>query len=113
MRRPAQPGLTMAFLEKRATTVTLSFSLAQTMRFRQSLQMPHCYHLEKSSEAVTIGPMGEKAVDAYLCNWPEQHPERFENAPLWLLKLIGGGLMIRPEHDCVGCRGFRSEAMPK
>ncbi|MBB6353544.1 hypothetical protein GGR00_001312 [Aminobacter aganoensis] len=42
-----------------------------------------------------------------LCEWPDQHPERFENAPMWLLKLVGSGLCVRPEVDCVKCPAFR------
>lgn len=41
-----------------------------------------------------------------LCEWPDQHPERFESAPLWLLKLVGSGLHVRPEVDCVRCPAF-------
>lgn len=64
-----------------------------------------CAFLIKSDEAYCNGVLTE----THLCDWPDQNPDRFMNAPVWLLKQIGGGLMVRPEHDCVGCAGFKAE----
>jgi len=70
--------------------------------------MRTCAHLIKSDEAYRDG----SPTTVHLCDWPDQNPSRFIDAPLWLLKQIGGGLMVQPEHDCIGCKGFKAE-LPK
>lgn len=70
----------------------------------------HCRYNVPSPQAYRVGDHGEEQrVEVRLCDWPDQHPERFVNAPRWLLQQIGSGLMIRPEHDCVSCPGWRAE----
>lgn len=68
--------------------------------------MSACKYLVRSEEAYSIGPMGESEVQVSLCTWPDMHPDRFVNAPRWLLRQIGGGLAVMPAHDCVGCAAY-------
>jgi hypothetical protein len=68
-----------------------------------------CYYNRASPEAYAVSETGEeRRIEVRLCEWPDQNPDRFVDAPRWLLRLIGGGLAITPERDCVGCPGFRA-----
>ncbi|WP_157014864.1 hypothetical protein [Mesorhizobium xinjiangense] len=66
-----------------------------------------CKYLSRSDEAYAISSSGiETPATVHLCDWPDQHPERFRNAPRWLLRQIGPGLAIEPARDCAGCPAF-------
>ncbi len=67
--------------------------------------MMDCVYQIASPEAYAVNPRtGQtEAVEVTLCEWPDQHPERFLNAPMWLLRQIGSGLAINPERDCKNC----------
>lgn len=60
-----------------------------------------CKHLEVSDEAYVNGIRAK----AWLCGFVEAEPGRFVDSPTWLLQRIGSCL-IRPDHDCVGCRAY-------
>jgi len=71
--------------------------------------MEHCKFQIESSEAYSVRGGAQTPVRVHLCEWPDQHPERFQSAPLWLLKLIGAGMAIRPERDCVNCPAYTTK----
>lgn len=65
---------------------------------------PACKYLVKSDEAWRIeGGEFRRRIDVHMCEWPDQHPDRFTDAPLWLLKLVGPSHSVNPEFDCVNC----------
>ena len=72
-----------------------------------------CYHLQISDRSQR--EIGGKWVDAeaFICGFPDDEPSRFVNAPTWLLKLVGGGLLVHPERDCVSCPAFKSPSVAK
>ena len=61
-----------------------------------------CKHLSISDEAYR----NDEPVAVFLCIWPSKH---IGTAPAWLKKAVGGGLMVRPEVDCVGCLCFEKQ----
>ena len=68
-----------------------------------------CIYLSAAAEAASIAPDGTEVEAAVcLCTWPDMHPERFVDAPMWLLRLVGPGLAIDPERNCVGCPAYRA-----
>lgn len=68
-----------------------------------------CIHDQISDEAYVIDDRGNTApAIVHLCEWPDQNPGRFVDAPRWLLRLVGAGLAITPERDCVGCPAFKA-----
>ena len=67
-----------------------------------------CMHLDTSPEAYVNG----KPAVVRLCVFPDNEPARFVDAPRWLLRQIGSGLAVRPEHDCVGCPAYRPRPVP-
>lgn len=71
-----------------------------------------CVHLEKSSEAQTITEdLRREVTTVWLCNFPENNPQKFVDCPRWITKLIYPGLAVTPETDCVKCPAYfeRSE----
>lgn len=68
-----------------------------------------CLYLTKSPESYAVTDDGVGLpIDVYLCEWPDQNPGRFVDAPRWLLRLVGAGLSVRPERDCVNCPAFKA-----
>jgi hypothetical protein len=48
-----------------------------------------------------------KSVSVYICGFPDNEPGRFVDAPLWLLKQVGGGQIVMPDCDCQNCPAFK------
>lgn len=75
--------------------------------------VPECKHRSVSEEAY-VAPAYDhnrmKPTTVYLCGWPLEH---VSGAPRWVKNAIGGGRMIRPEHDCRDCPALEpQEARP-
>lgn len=72
--------------------------------------MTRCVYLEQADVAYRLGA-GGKLVPAsgQLCNWPDMNPGRLVDAPFLMLKLVGGGILVRPEVDCVNCPAFSAD----
>ncbi len=69
-----------------------------------------CRNLEAAEAAVSVDPAGrERPITVHLCNWPHHHRRELAAAPRWLQRLVGPGLAIDPQRDCIGCPGFSSE----
>jgi hypothetical protein len=69
-----------------------------------------CIHRDVSEEAFD---QNGKRITVHLCSFPDNRPDRFVDAPRWLLRLIGAGLAIDPKKDCVDCPAFRKrQAQP-
>lgn len=70
-------------------------------------RVPECEHRSISAEAYTApahDPARMARTTVYLCRWPR---DRLTDAPRWVDKSIGGGLMIHPETDCRDCPALR------
>lgn len=75
--------------------------------------MTRCIYDHLAAEAYRVEDIDEDRrlipVDLHLCDWPDQHPERFVDAPSWWHKRIGVSPAISPERDCVGCPARKDE----
>jgi len=69
-----------------------------------------CIYAIASEEAYKVDMRTGQQIpcEVLICEWPEQNPGRFINAPRWLQDVLGGGLAIKPERDCVGCAAFKA-----
>lgn len=71
-----------------------------------------CAHLQQSNESYRQAKLTGQWVkhQTSICGFPDDEPHRFVDAPTWLLKQIGGGQMVRPESDCVGCPAYKAQS---
>ncbi len=49
------------------------------------------------AEAYQVGGRGTTLVQRLRCDFPDNEPERFVNAPLWLLRMVTGGILVSDE----------------
>jgi hypothetical protein len=74
--------------------------------------VPECEHRSISEEAYTAPAYDHRRMTrttVYLCGWPDAH---LKNAPRWVKKSIGGGMMIHPELDCRNCPALAKAEHP-
>ncbi|MGV0912413.1 hypothetical protein [Martelella sp. FOR1707] len=65
-----------------------------------------CVHLSET-EGMRNGANGPRKETVMRCDFPDNEPHRFVDCPTWLLQLVSGGQMVRPERDCATCPAYR------
>lgn len=69
-----------------------------------------CAHLQRADYKIAV-PSGNTIIEhvPWLCEWPDQNPDRFVDAPWWLTNLVnGGGMAITPALACAKCPAFKA-----
>lgn len=70
-----------------------------------------CRHATEIDAIAYYGPGDSRPEKRTRCDFVDNEPERFMNAPRWMLRMIGGGNLITND-DCRGCPAFE-RAYPK
>jgi hypothetical protein len=76
--------------------------------------LPPCIYRDASLEAYRIDAKTgkETPVTIHLCAWPDAYPDRLVDAPRWVNRVIGSGLAIDPERDCIDCPAQTTKVRP-
>lgn len=71
------------------------------------MSVPPCIFRDLSDEALCLDAQSGKTrrIDLWLCSWSTT----IGAAPPWHRRLVGSGLAISPEKDCLTCPVRRSE----
>ncbi len=65
-----------------------------------------CRHgTEIEAHAYQVGGSGAHTVTRTRCDFPDNEPSRFVDAPRWLLRQVSGGCLVS-DSDCNGCPAF-------